>query len=75
MPSTDAAFAGSIAAPYDRCLGPMLFERYAEDLAGRAAALRPSGGPETAAVADELRTLGSSDQLDLAMSALGILAR
>ncbi len=49
MPSDDAAFAGSIPALYDRCLGPMLFEPYAEDLAARAAALRPGRVLETAA--------------------------
>lgn len=37
MLRTDAAFAGSIPEFYDRCLGPFLFEPYAEDLAGRAA--------------------------------------
>ena len=36
QPSTrDAQFAGSIPEVYDRYLGPLLFERYAEDLAGR----------------------------------------
>ena len=49
MPTSDAAFRGSIPALYDRCLGPMLFEPYAEDLAGRAAALRPGRVLETAA--------------------------
>jgi hypothetical protein len=41
MPNQDAAFSGSIPEIYDRFLGPMLFEPYAEDLAGRAGALRP----------------------------------
>lgn len=49
MTSTDAAFAGSIPALYDRCLGPLLFEPYAEDMARRVAALRPGRILETAA--------------------------
>lgn len=49
MPSTDAAFAGSIPALYDRCLGPMLFEPYAEDIASRASAFAPARILETAA--------------------------
>jgi SAM-dependent methyltransferase len=46
---TDAIFAGSIPALYDRCLGPLLFVPYARDLAARAAALRPRRILETAA--------------------------
>src|SRR5687768_7566726 len=49
MTSTDAAFAGSIPALYDRCLGPLLFEPYAEDLVERVGAFRPSRILETAA--------------------------
>jgi ubiquinone/menaquinone biosynthesis C-methylase UbiE len=49
MKSTDLAFAGSIPALYDRYLGPLLFEPYAEDLARRAAGLRPADILETAA--------------------------
>jgi SAM-dependent methyltransferase len=49
MISTDTAFAGSIPEFYDRCLGPVLFEPYAADLAARAAALRPGRVLETAA--------------------------
>lgn len=41
MVATDTAFAGSIPEYYHRCLGPFLFEPYAEDLARRARALRP----------------------------------
>jgi ubiquinone/menaquinone biosynthesis C-methylase UbiE len=41
MISTDTAFAGSIPEFYHRCLGPFLFEPYAEDLARRAQALGP----------------------------------
>jgi SAM-dependent methyltransferase len=45
----DTAFRGSIPALYDRCLGPFLFEPYAQDLAARAAALSPRRILETAA--------------------------
>jgi len=49
MTGTDAAFAGSIPALYDRHLGPLLFEPYAENVALRMAHL-PSGALlETAA--------------------------
>jgi ubiquinone/menaquinone biosynthesis C-methylase UbiE len=49
MTSTDAAFSGSIPALYDRCLGPLLFQPYAEDLARRVAGLAPRHILETAA--------------------------
>lgn len=49
MESTDTVFAGSIPALYDRCLGPLLFEPYAGDMARRAAALAPNDVLETAA--------------------------
>jgi ubiquinone/menaquinone biosynthesis C-methylase UbiE len=49
MSSTDAAFSGSIPALYDRCLGPLLFEPYAADLADRLAAVQPRRILETAA--------------------------
>lgn len=49
MTSTDAVFAGSIPALYDRYLGPLLFEPYAKDIAARAAALGPRRILETAA--------------------------
>ncbi|WP_166041732.1 methyltransferase domain-containing protein [Sphingosinicella sp. YJ22] len=49
MASIDSAFAGSIPAIYNRCLGPMLFEPYALDLARRVAPLRPRALLETAA--------------------------
>jgi ubiquinone/menaquinone biosynthesis C-methylase UbiE len=49
MPSSDTAFAGSIPETYHNCLGPFLFEPYAEDLAARAALLRPKRILETAA--------------------------
>jgi ubiquinone/menaquinone biosynthesis C-methylase UbiE len=44
-----ATFTSSVAALYDRLLGPMIFEPYAADLADRVAALRPSRVLETAA--------------------------
>ena len=37
MQASDTAFTGSIPEVYDRCLGPMLFEPYARDLARRFA--------------------------------------
>jgi SAM-dependent methyltransferase len=49
MSSTDAAFAGSIPGLYDRCLGPLLFEPYAREVARRAASLQPRRMLETAA--------------------------
>ena len=49
MAETDALFSSAIASGYDRYLRPLLFEAYAEDLAGRAAALQPSKILETAA--------------------------
>lgn len=49
MSASDAAFSGSIPALYDRCLGPLLFEPYARDLAERVAALAPRRILETAA--------------------------
>lgn len=49
MTAADSAFAGSIPAIYDRCLRPMLFEPYAEDMAARVAELRPGRVLETAA--------------------------
>ena len=47
--ASDSHFTGSIPALYDRCLGPMLFEPYAQDLASRAALLAPRRILETAA--------------------------
>lgn len=49
MSASDAAFSGSIPALYDRCLGPLLFEPYARDLAARVAAIAPRRILETAA--------------------------
>lgn len=49
MTATDTVFAGSIPALYHQLLGPLLFEPYAWDLAGRAGALEPAHILETAA--------------------------
>lgn len=49
MPQQDSLFAGSIPEIYDRFLVPLIFEPYARDLAGRAAALQPQRALETAA--------------------------
>lgn len=48
MATSDTAFAGSIPALYDRYLGSLLFEPYAEDLAGRLAGLTSGALLETA---------------------------
>lgn len=47
--NSDSAFAGSIPALYDRCLGPLLFEPYARDMADRMRSLAPMDVLETAA--------------------------
>ena len=49
MTGRDAVFAGSIPALYDRYLGPLLFEPFARDVAGRVVGLRPGRVLETAA--------------------------
>ncbi|NIX77177.1 class I SAM-dependent methyltransferase [Microvirga terricola] len=49
MSVTDVTFAGSIPALYEKYLGPLLFEPYAEDLAARLAAIAPEKVLETAA--------------------------
>ena len=49
MTNADSSFTGSIPDIYDDCLGPLLFEPYALDLARRAASLNPSRVLETAA--------------------------
>lgn len=49
MPVSDIAFAGSIPALYDRCLGPLQFEPFAIDLAERIAKFSPKSVLETAA--------------------------
>ncbi|MDP1748558.1 MAG: class I SAM-dependent methyltransferase [Reyranella sp.] len=48
MAANDTTFAGSIPALYDRYLGPLLFEPYAEDLALRLADLTSGALLETA---------------------------
>ena len=40
MPGVDTVFAGSIPALYDKYLGPLIFEPYAEDLARRLSGLK-----------------------------------
>ena len=49
MSATDAVFAGSIPAMYDRYMVPLIFQPYAELVAKRAKDLRPSRILETAA--------------------------
>ncbi len=49
MTESDKVFAGSIPEIYDTYLVPLIFEGFAEDLAGRAAALAPRAVLETAA--------------------------
>ena len=49
MSQTDNIFAGSIPALYDRCLGPVIFEPYAVDLAKRVEDLTEGRLLETAA--------------------------
>jgi ubiquinone/menaquinone biosynthesis C-methylase UbiE len=49
MTEIDKVFAGSIPEIYDTYLVPLIFESFAADLAGRAAALKPGSVLETAA--------------------------
>jgi ubiquinone/menaquinone biosynthesis C-methylase UbiE len=49
MTTVDAVFSGSIPSIYDRYLGPLIFEPYAQDLATRLSALNPEHVLETAA--------------------------
>src|SRR5207244_2286060 len=49
MTETDKVFTGSIAENYDRYLVPLIFEKFAADIAQRAAALSPGTVLETAA--------------------------
>jgi ubiquinone/menaquinone biosynthesis C-methylase UbiE len=46
---SDSRFTGSIPEVYDRCMVPLVFEPYAEDLAARLASLGPSRVLELAA--------------------------
>jgi len=47
--TTDAVFSGSIPSLYDRYLGPVVFEPYAQDLANRLSTLNAERVLETAA--------------------------
>src|SRR5258706_12828405 len=47
--TTDAVFSGSIPSLYDRYLGPVIFEPYAQDLANRLTSLNAERVLETAA--------------------------
>ncbi|HET7124152.1 MAG TPA: methyltransferase domain-containing protein [Bradyrhizobium sp.] len=47
--TTDAVFSGSIPSIYDKYLGPLIFEPYAQDLANRLSALNAERLLETAA--------------------------
>jgi ubiquinone/menaquinone biosynthesis C-methylase UbiE len=47
--TTDAVFSGSIPSIYDKYLGPLLFEPYAQDLANRLSALNVGSVLEIAA--------------------------
>ena len=49
MAQTDRVFSGSIPALYERYLGPLIFEPYADLMAERVAAARPARILETAA--------------------------
>jgi ubiquinone/menaquinone biosynthesis C-methylase UbiE len=49
MAASDKDFAGAIPEIYDRYLVPLIFEGFADDIAQRAAALKPAAALETAA--------------------------
>ena len=49
MPLSDSRFAGSVPALYERCLVPLIFQPYADDLAQRVLARRPTRILEIAA--------------------------
>jgi ubiquinone/menaquinone biosynthesis C-methylase UbiE len=49
MTKVDTVFSGSIPSLYDRYLGPLIFEPYAQDLANRLSALNAGRVLETAA--------------------------
>ena len=49
MTTVDTVFSGSIPSLYDRYLGPLIFEPYAQDLASRLSALDAERVLETAA--------------------------
>jgi SAM-dependent methyltransferase len=80
---SDKAFVGSIPEVYDRCLGPMLFHPYAEDLVRRLAGLNPERVLELAAgtgivTAEAARVLPPGTELvatDLSQAMLDVAAR
>jgi len=47
MANVDTAFSGSIPSLYDKYLGPLIFEPYAEDIARRLSTLDPERVLET----------------------------
>ena len=49
MTKVDTVFSGSIPSLYDRYLGPLIFEPYAQDLANRMSVLKAARVLETAA--------------------------
>jgi hypothetical protein len=49
MTKVDTIFSGSIPSIYDRYLGPLIFEPYAQDLANRLAGFHAERVLETAA--------------------------
>ena len=49
MTESDKVFEGSVPQIYDDYLVPLIFEGFAEDLAGRVASLSPTNVLETAA--------------------------
>jgi hypothetical protein len=55
MTNTDTIFAGSIPALYDKYLGPLIFQPYADDLAKRLSNLNAGRVLETAAAAGSSR--------------------
>jgi ubiquinone/menaquinone biosynthesis C-methylase UbiE len=49
MSESDKAFTGSIPENYDRLLVPLIFQEYADDMAGKVSSLSPRAVLETAA--------------------------
>jgi ubiquinone/menaquinone biosynthesis C-methylase UbiE len=82
-PMSDQDFVGSIPDVYDRCLGPLLFRPYAEDLAARLAARPIRGALELAAgtgiaTAEAARVLPTGTRIvatDLNQAMLDVAAR
>jgi SAM-dependent methyltransferase len=66
MDNNEAEFVGSIPDLYDRGLGPVIFNDYAEDMAKRVAEARPSRVLETAA-GTGIVTRALRDQLPVAV--------